>query len=321
MKTLSIAIPTHNRAHFLKEELDILLPQVLTRKEEIEIIISDNVSTDDTESMMHKYMEIYGDVLFYFRQSVPLDFEDNFDFVIEHSLGEYIYLLGDDDLHSPDFLSVLFRLMDKDYSIIHFNRLVGDEKCSNNSLFDINYEVLEDVCSSSDFIRKLTWKPNFMSSLVFKRECWINGGKLLSEGFYGYRFLGQVYLGATTLSNNCCYYYMPMLIMRNPNRTFAKKFPLFFFVGLSNIFKAVDEYIPGVLDIWLYNLHNNKVAHYMHLLSIIQIDKRFYQSKSKEFMPYLCRRQKVAYKLLTSSISNSFLRKLYNFIVKVLYKG
>ena len=58
MKTLSIAIPTHNRAHFLKEELDILLPQVLTRKEEIEIIISDNVSTDDTESMIHKYMEI-----------------------------------------------------------------------------------------------------------------------------------------------------------------------------------------------------------------------------------------------------------------------
>lgn len=320
MKTLSIAIPTYNRAHFLKEELDILLPQVQNRKEEIEIIISDNASTDDTELVIHEYMQTYDDVIFYFKHTKSIDFEDNFDFAIKHSSGRYIYLLGDDDLHSPDFLSVLFKLIQKNYSIIYFNRLIGDENCSHNSLFDGDYSVMEDVCSSFDFIKKLTWKPNFMSSLVFKRECWINGGKFFRENFYGYRFLGQVYLGATTLSSNCCYYYMPMLIMRNPNRTFSKKFPLFFFVGLSNIFKALDRNVPGVLNIWLHNLHCNKVAHYMHFLSIIQLDKKFYRLRKMEFMPYLCKRQRFAYILLTSSISNSFLRKLYNFIVNFLYK-
>jgi glycosyltransferase involved in cell wall biosynthesis len=51
---LSICIPTYNRAQTLRETIDSILPQILGNFN-IEILISDNASTDDTPSIVCEY--------------------------------------------------------------------------------------------------------------------------------------------------------------------------------------------------------------------------------------------------------------------------
>ena len=45
---LSICIPTYNRLPFLKELLPAILGQVDSGRAEVEVVVSDNASTDDT---------------------------------------------------------------------------------------------------------------------------------------------------------------------------------------------------------------------------------------------------------------------------------
>src|SRR5262249_43627784 len=55
---LSICIPTYNRSHFLKECLRSLFAQTFDHSA-VEVIVSDNASTDDTPNVVRKYAERY----------------------------------------------------------------------------------------------------------------------------------------------------------------------------------------------------------------------------------------------------------------------
>lgn len=58
-KLLTIAIPTYNGAKTIANMLEILLPQC---DERVEILISDNASTDNTKLIIDKYIEKYENI-------------------------------------------------------------------------------------------------------------------------------------------------------------------------------------------------------------------------------------------------------------------
>jgi len=51
---VSIIIPTYNRANYLEKAIESVLKQTY---ENIEIIVSDNASTDNTMEVMQKYKD------------------------------------------------------------------------------------------------------------------------------------------------------------------------------------------------------------------------------------------------------------------------
>lgn len=60
-KLLTIAIPTYNGANTISNMLEILLPQC---DERVEILISDNASTDNTKLIIDKYIEKYENIIY-----------------------------------------------------------------------------------------------------------------------------------------------------------------------------------------------------------------------------------------------------------------
>lgn len=56
---LSIAIPTYNRASVLTLCLDTILAQADPFGEEIEILVSNNASTDQTAAIIQDYVKHY----------------------------------------------------------------------------------------------------------------------------------------------------------------------------------------------------------------------------------------------------------------------
>ena len=97
---VTIAIPTYNRSDgYLREALQSALNQSYGN---IEIIVSDNCSTDGTE----KYISDIGSrIIRYYRQDTPLKPNGNFNFCLNNALGSYFLLLHDDDIIDYDFVS------------------------------------------------------------------------------------------------------------------------------------------------------------------------------------------------------------------------
>jgi glycosyltransferase involved in cell wall biosynthesis len=97
---VSIGIPTFNRADgYFRQALRSAVSQDY---EPLEIIVSDNCSTDNTESFVRS---INDPRIRYFRQPKNIDVNDNFNFCFEQAQGAYFLLLHDDDLIDPGFVT------------------------------------------------------------------------------------------------------------------------------------------------------------------------------------------------------------------------
>jgi glycosyltransferase involved in cell wall biosynthesis len=102
---LSICILTYNRAATLKETLDSFLPQVMAR-EDVELMVCDDASPDNTGEFMRVYCERYPRIR-YIRHAENLGQDGNIIATIEAAAGEYAMLFSDDDLAPPDFVARL----------------------------------------------------------------------------------------------------------------------------------------------------------------------------------------------------------------------
>lgn len=96
---VTIGIPTYNRADgYLKEALACAMSQTY---ENIEIIVSDNCSTDNTAELVKKFNDSR---IRYFRQNQNITANDNFNFCLDQAKGDYFLLLHDDDRIDSDFV-------------------------------------------------------------------------------------------------------------------------------------------------------------------------------------------------------------------------
>jgi glycosyltransferase involved in cell wall biosynthesis len=98
---VTIGIPTYNRANgYLREALESALAQTYSN---IEIVIADNCSPDNTREVVESYADPR---IRYFRHEPGIKPNDNFNFCLRQAKGVYFLLLHDDDKVDPDFLSV-----------------------------------------------------------------------------------------------------------------------------------------------------------------------------------------------------------------------
>ena len=98
---VSIAIPTYNRANsFLKESLVSALNQTY---QNIEILVSDNCSTDNTELVVRSFNDRR---IRYFKQNENIGAIKNANYCLERAKGVYFTLLHDDNLINNDFIEL-----------------------------------------------------------------------------------------------------------------------------------------------------------------------------------------------------------------------
>ncbi|HID98217.1 MAG TPA: glycosyltransferase family 2 protein, partial [Thermodesulfobacteriaceae bacterium] len=98
---VSIGIPTYNRADgYLRKCLASALGQTY---ENLEVIVSDNCSTDGTSSLLQGMSDPR---LRYIRHDRNIGPANNFNYCLEQARGAYFLLLHDDDLIDRDFVQV-----------------------------------------------------------------------------------------------------------------------------------------------------------------------------------------------------------------------
>jgi abequosyltransferase len=102
---VSICIPTYNRADKLPRLLDSIAGQI-GYDLEVEVVISDNASTDDTAALVERY-KVDGLTIVYDRLPENRGFDRNLLNAIERASGTFCWLFGSDDFLEPGALAAL----------------------------------------------------------------------------------------------------------------------------------------------------------------------------------------------------------------------
>ena len=107
---LSIAIPTYNRSMYLSRLLTSLCKEIVGYESLIEVIISNNGSTDETSEVIERYI---AKNLFVTAIHHPVNGGMDFNFLacFQQVRGRYFWILSDDDLPLPGFIPKLLQLL------------------------------------------------------------------------------------------------------------------------------------------------------------------------------------------------------------------
>jgi glycosyltransferase involved in cell wall biosynthesis len=106
---LSICIPTFNRAHYLENMLQCLVRECATVGDQVEIVISDNCSDDDTAALVERFRGKLR--IRYHRNARNIGPAANVVFVPSLASGTYCWMFGDDDLLVPGALREVLGLL------------------------------------------------------------------------------------------------------------------------------------------------------------------------------------------------------------------
>lgn len=108
---LTVSIPTFNRAVFLKECLENLVPQLAGRND-VEVNVIDNCSTDNTESVVKKFINSPSNIK-YFKNASNLGYTGNQIKCFKYASGEYVSLLSDDDVYLDGEVDEILKVINK----------------------------------------------------------------------------------------------------------------------------------------------------------------------------------------------------------------
>ncbi|NQU32455.1 MAG: glycosyltransferase family 2 protein [Bacteroidetes bacterium] len=115
---LTIAIPTWNRAYYLSKNLYQLKKELSSvGSSQVEILVSDNCSSDTTFSVVTKYKE-NGLPISYHYNHENIGWGGNFLQCLKKAQGKYVLLLADDDL-------IVDRGLEKIINVLNSNILYG----------------------------------------------------------------------------------------------------------------------------------------------------------------------------------------------------
>ncbi len=97
-KLLTIAIPTYNRAKLLDTQLTWLAQAVKGFEDEIEIFVSDNCSTDNTQEVIHKWKTHLSNITFNScKNAENIGVMKNIMNCLNSASSKYVWTIGDDD--------------------------------------------------------------------------------------------------------------------------------------------------------------------------------------------------------------------------------
>lgn len=173
-KILTIGIPTYNGASYIKETLESVLCQISSLiDDQVEILVSDNASIDETQSIINEYLLKYPRIINYRRNEINLGFDKNIDLLFKEANGSYVWLLGDDDALYNDSIKCVLNIINahKNIGAIQANFDKYDTKLK--TIIE-KIEFPEDkYCQDAEtFLYNSKGRWGAIASLIIKKDAW-----------------------------------------------------------------------------------------------------------------------------------------------------
>lgn len=204
MTTLTISIPTFNRANLIGETLNSILGQISDEmRPRIEILISDNASTDKTPEVIENYRQRHPEIISYYRNQENVGFSPNVNLSVQRARNEFSLIMSDDDCLEDNALADILQALDMhpDVGLLLTQYRTWDRTLST---------VLDTPPTGPDRYypngiiyfteKKGAFTPALISGFVFRKCCWTEAQPELYTDINSIHFI----LGPLVLAKHAC---------------------------------------------------------------------------------------------------------------------
>jgi glycosyltransferase involved in cell wall biosynthesis len=192
---ISICVPQYNRIQFLLKSLEIIAQQDYNN---IEVVISDDHSTDDTEKRIKALIPVYRYSIKYHKNEKNLGYDANYRQSISLATGEYCIVIGNDDsIFQPDGISRLVKFLEEnDSPEIGFSNFV---EAADTSKLISRAEKTAVLGTGIETALKNYSCFSFVGGLIYKRQAFMK----YNTGKHDGSIYTQMYLGTLMIANGC----------------------------------------------------------------------------------------------------------------------
>ncbi len=173
---LTVAVPTFNRCHYLRDLLEALQPQLRTHAD-VELLVSDNASTDGTQALLEQFQSRIGARLRVHRQPENLGSDENFVFCFEQARGRYVWICGDDDILVPAtevepgaLDQLLPHLRTSDFDLIYATSFPFSHDWRREATGDPLARQWHVIRSAGQFMRIVNIMFTFISGIIVNKD-------------------------------------------------------------------------------------------------------------------------------------------------------
>ena len=181
---LTISIPTYNRVRELEDLLEEILLQVREAPAgTVDVLVSDNASTDGTKAMVGSMTDKFAKCsveLKYVCNETNIGFSRNVINAVGNADGEYVLIMGDDDSFEPHAISFLLnainRYSDADLFFLNSTEYTSD---LSRTVSPAATEYFDDELVYGDGVEYIYSKRGYPSALVsgyvVRKSAWLSG--------------------------------------------------------------------------------------------------------------------------------------------------
>jgi abequosyltransferase len=215
---LTIGIPTYNRRPYLQCCVESILASVARCEATIEVLVSDNASSDDTEGYLAALAANVAAVRVV-RQAENIGAERNFRAITKAASGRFIWVIGDDDMLESEAVPQVVRRIRGGASCIVCNYSIRDKELTR-VIAPHGLKPSTDLIMTSkeEVMRVFGLNLGYISSVVIERTLFLTLSDAEYESFtsYGFPFMYAVYVGLG-VECNLGYIAAPVVVNRSGN--------------------------------------------------------------------------------------------------------
>ncbi len=190
---LSICIPTYNRSQLLKTTLEsIVSDPVFQDTGKVEIVISDNCSTDDTPDVCKPFVESFPEKVRYNRLESPITGDENFIVVLNAGRGKYLKLNNDRVHFRDNALTAIVSLLEKqDVGNVLF--FLNKNNCTDET------PKVASFLGFDEFMKNVSYLATWIGGLCVRSEMY---RKIEKPEQYSHLQFGQIFIISELLRNS-----------------------------------------------------------------------------------------------------------------------
>jgi glycosyltransferase involved in cell wall biosynthesis len=261
---ISICIPQYNRIHYLLKSLAMIEKQTYHN---IEIAISDDCSSDETEAEIKKLTNHYKYPIVFDKNEKNMGYDRNYRKCIEIATGDYAVVIGNDDsIYGDDSIEFLVTFIEENnFPDIGYCNMIEERTGGTLIKRAMNDKILG---SGADVALKNYSCFSFVGGLVYKRDTFLKYNTAKYDG----SIFAQMYLGVYMIAKGATLFSIekPVVlkdilldgVFRNSYRDrIAKKW---------KDFKVVDGGLPSVMNVLINGLKDADLLEQRHIYYIFR---------------------------------------------------
>jgi abequosyltransferase len=216
---LSICIATYNRAEYIGATLESIISQIT---DEVEIVVVDGASTDNTESVVQRYAEACKQIN-YIRLPVKGGVDHDFCKAVEFAHGQYCWLFSDDDLLMPGAVRTVLNEIRKGYSLIIVNAQVMNKDLSKvlqDKRLGVDTNEIYDESKIDQLFSRVISYMSFIGCVVINRDLWMHREK---TRYFGSEFVHVGVIFQAPLPSQALVLAQPYITIRLGNAQWSQR--------------------------------------------------------------------------------------------------